>query len=540
MFSHNLRIPYSELGNIFPDTSLFYNYINSFDKIRNLYQWDYRNLDDVFNSTKNILFTSEQRKSIHHAIIDYNKKYNNSQQVLQNIDSLLDENTYTIFTGQQCGVLTGPLYTIYKAMTAIQLSKILSAKGREKFIPVFWIASEDHDIGEVNHIDFPVQDGNLHREYLNIESHKSSIQDIPLNDAFILFLDVIKGLWNQTEFTDKIFELFYHSLNKLSESFAHLMSYLFKEEGLILVEPYLLRELSVPLNEIILDKNTEIQKCLYDNSDQLKSSGLSPAVTWDNALNLFYYHNNKRTKLYPNKDCSELESKEGDFKLSYSELKKSMNNDPSLISHNVITRPIIQDSLFPNAITVCGPGEIAYFSQLKGVYSLFQKKMPVIYPRVSVTLIQKKFQKTIDRFQVTLKDILNCDTENIDKLFKQFENNQSIRQFEENIHKEIQRLLEDAQKRGKDLSDAIIPLMRKVEHEILKLKEKYIKKLEEISGVSRHQFTRLENNIIPKNKLQERVFNVFYYLNYYGDNMIKELLKIVDVCEYSHQVLFYE
>ncbi|HEO65698.1 MAG TPA: bacillithiol biosynthesis BshC, partial [Spirochaetes bacterium] len=265
------------------------------------------------------------------------------------------------------------------------------------------------------------------------------------------------------------------------------------------------------------------------------------ALHWDKGINLFYYQNQARVKLYKEDGENVFVTKNRDFSISVDELKDQIVSSPELFSHNVILRPIIQDTLFPNAITVGGPGEIAYFSQLKGVYKLFQRRMPMIYPRVSLTLFEKKFQKIQKGFDFTIEEIINRDLEaKSQAMTEDFEKDQFVTDFANTMKKELRHLTEEAEKKGKAIADSLKPSVRKIDFEIDKIKDKYLKKIEETQGISKNQIERLKNGITPRLKPQERVFNYFYFMNFHGPSLLSEIMKQVDITDFSHQVLFYE
>ncbi len=541
MFSENVKLPYSHIPSFYPQDSIFLNYIESFEKLKGFYELDYHDLNKLSESLGDYSLPVNEREGLYKAIAPYNLEFNSSEKVKANLEALLSDDCYTICTGQQCGTLTGPLYAIYKAMTAVLLADLLNQKGTARFVPVFWAASEDHDFAEVHHVNFLNPYGDVERLSLDIEGNGRSIQDIDLGDGLSNLFDELKTKWPKTDFTDQVFSLFQKGEEKLSNSFVHLMSSLFKDYGLIIVEPYLLRKLSTPINQIAFEKDIDIHKELQRTTDSLSTMGHTPALHWDKGMNLFYYHNQARVKLYKEDGEDRFTSKNRDFSISMDELKDQIVHSPKLFSHNVVLRPIIQDTLFPNAVTVGGPGEISYFAQLKGVYKLFQRKMPMIYPRVSLTLFEKKFQKIQKRFHFSIEEIINHDLEaKSQAMVDDFEKDQFVMDFAHTMKRELERLTEEVEKKGKTIAETLKPSIRKIDFEVDKIKDKYLKKVEETLGISKNQVERLKNGIIPQLKPQERVFNYFYFMNFHGPSLLSEIMKQVDITDFSHQVLFYE
>ena len=540
MFSENIKLDYSHLSSFYPTNSIYFSYVSSYESLREFYSFDFRSIEGIEEIKSNANISLTARKKLYDAIAPYNLEQNNSDKVKSNLEAILKEETYTIFTGQQAGLLTGPLYTIYKAMTSILMADHLNQKNCGTFVPVFWIASEDHDLAEVNHVCSPSQTGDIATHTLDIENQGFSIGDIRLNNQIDSLIDQLKTDWNQTEFSDQLYSTVQSHAETFSTSFAHLLSTFFKEYGLLIVEPYLLRDLAIPVNEIAVEKEDEINDHVQRAADKLETLHFNTAIKPTENMNLFYYHNNLRSKIHFDKSSSQYTVVGSDVTFSLDELKKKITAEPEKFSQNVVLRPIVQDTLFPNVMTVCGPGEISYFAQLKGVYSLFGKKMPVIYPRASVTLFEKKYQKIKNRFQFTYEEILNNDLDDkSNNLLNQFEQDQRINQFVNSIENELNSLIKESDSLGKNVTESLKPSIRKIEHEALKIREKYLKKLEESQGISRHQIERLKNGFTPKSKPQERVINAFYYINLYGFELIPEIMINIDITQFAHQVLIY-
>ncbi len=540
MFSNNIKIPYSHLSFFSPQQSLASHYISSFDQVKEFYEADYRSLDNISQLRNQAQIDPAQRKRLVEILLNYNKEKNNSPKVLANIEALAAKDCFTVITGQQCGLFTGPLFTIYKAITTVLLAEKLNQAGQGNYIPVFWAASEDHDVAEINQISYANMGGELETLSLDIHEQGLSVSDIDLNNQMDQLIANLKEKWQPTEFSAEIFELLEQNKNSFSQSFIGLISHLFKDYGLVLVEPYLLREFSISINETALNRNEEIYQLLTESSERLIKSGYTPAIQMTEALNLFYYHRKKRCKLLWNDSSKRFESKDKELAISHDELLSKIQQQPELFSQNVVLRPIVQDSVFPNVAYIAGPGEIQYFAQLKDVYGLFNKSMPVIYPRVSLTLFEKKYQKIQKRFHFDIEEILSyqLDGKSHD-FFQRFENEQGVNRFVCCVEKAIGELMTDAELKGKNVVDSLQPSIRKLKHESEKIKEKYLKKIEENLGISKKQIEKLKNGLIPKMKPQERVFNYFYYMNYYGPGLLEHIIREIDIEDFSRQVLYY-
>ena len=249
------------------------------------------------------------------------------------------------------------------------------------------MASEDHDLNEVNRLDYLDLQGNLSRFSFPLEYQGQAVEDIVLKpEHWKELFSQLPEKWTKTEFSASIWKLLYSSKTlSFASSFVKLLSYLFRDRGLLFVEPRLLRELAVPLNEKIFLSLKRVEESLREKQESITRMGYTPRLTLDESLPFFYFHHGKRKKIYskPSKQVYSLSSQgiSEEKEWTFDELKRELSEFPNRFSHNVMLRPFIQDSLFPNIATVVGPYEFEYYTELQGLYEVLGSKLPCLFPQ---------------------------------------------------------------------------------------------------------------------------------------------------------------
>ena len=476
------------------------------------------------------------RQKLVNKLLSYNKKLGAPQQVMQNIESLLQRETYVVITGQQPGVFSGPLYTVYKAISAIVLCEKLSNL-KHCFVPIFWNASEDHDLSEVQHVGIFRQNEPIEIRY-NCRSRRVAFSHMTLDTSELKkMLAMIKDVSPDSEFkalllreTDEVIQ----RSSTISDFFSRFMLYLFGELGLILIEPQPLRDLLTPVFEKLIRSPTECTRILNEEGFRLKRLGYSPKIHKRSNLCNFFVLNEEGKRLQVKYN--------GKFQIadqtySEAELIRLLCADPSKFSANAVTRPITQDFLFPTFAYVAGPNEIAYQAQLKGVYGFFGLEMPVIFPRFGATIVEKKVSKIISKYKMGIPELREPEKltkklvkENIDDLFDSFKS-------------EVSRGMAEVTRRSKSIDETLIRSCFLARGRIFKtievLEDKIAAKLKNHDLVMRQQVTKAHNNLFPYGDLQERKINVLEYLMKFGKGFLRVVKKKFAETDYGEHVVIY-
>jgi len=526
---------------------LFLDYIYDYEKVSHLYKKYFRNKDEYLSHFKKVVDNYSKRNfDLHEIVYKQYSEYSPSENTQNNIEKLKSEKTLTIVTGQQLGILGGPLYTIYKTLTAIKLCEVLSERYNDfNFIPVFWLEGDDHDFNEVNSIGLldlqnefkTIQYG----ENISNDDDRISVGKLKFDEDINDFFYEIKSSIRATEFTDDLLnnlKEFYKPNNSFKESFKNLIFSLFDKYGLIIFDPQenSSKEILKPIfKKEINDFRTNTEKVIKVSADLEENYHAQIKVK---PVNLFYSDEEGRYLIEPTDDGFRLKGKRTKF--TKEELLSTIDASPEKFSPNVLLRPICQDYIFPTAFYVGGPNEIAYFAQLLPMYKLFNLEEPLLYPRKSVTLIEKNIMKTIDKFKLDIKDIFIEKNEleekiiallsgdNTDEIFKKVKD-----EFEITFDKLKAKLFEV----DKTLRDTSSKTQDKILKYVDELKNKTDNAVRRKNETSVNQVNKLSTALYPNSNLQEREINFIYFQNKYGSDILDKIYDELDIDNSGHQLV---
>ncbi|MNH72135.1 putative cysteine ligase BshC [compost metagenome] len=490
--------------------------------------------------------TRVDRKAVVERLRRYNSLHNPSPEVFAALDLLEQPDTYVVTGGQQSGLFTGPVLVIYKAITIIQAAAHASKKLNKPVVPVFWIAGEDHDWEEANHAYVLTRE----LEVTRIRVHKNDDRRTQVGQT-----EVSQDTWNDV--IQKLSEVLQDSEHKadllaslrtaasdsntLTEFFAKLLGEWFGQYGLILLDSSdkELREVEQPVFEQIILNNDQLGQAYRESADQLESLGFSAqAEVAEDGANLFYIHEGERLLLF--KREGRFEDRKGLVSFSFDELLEQARLHPDRFSNNVLTRPLMQDSLLPVLGTVLGAGEIAYWGLTGRAFAAMGLQMPILLPRMSFTMTDAAVQKYMTKYELTFEDVKERLAEkreawlarqvdmDVDSRFDEVI--QSFEALYEPLIEEIGTIRRGLLKLGAANKD-------KIKEQIEFLRQRTQGALEEAHEAALKQWECIGLTLFPLDKPQERVLNVFYYLNMYGHGWIHDLLQIPYEITGGHRIV---
>ncbi|MEK6755794.1 MAG: bacillithiol biosynthesis cysteine-adding enzyme BshC [Bacteroidota bacterium] len=541
-------IEYRELKSVADAFSaLFADYVSDFTRVRQFFCGNFRDDTHWKSALKKVTERTIDRSAIVQILANQNREFHCGVRTLAHIDSLLNDNTVAVVTGQQVGLFTGPLYTIYKTLTTLKLVEHLASRFPEyAFVPIFWLEGEDHDYEEVNSVQL-VDASNEVATFAyqfrgaSSETNLGAVGKIEFDEGIEEVLQAIDQSLMQTEFKPKVIELVRTAYQKgmsFNRAFAHLMNVLLENSGLIFLDPNdkEVKKLLAPLFQRELAETPKFCQLVVDQSAELEKQ--YHAQVKPKALNLFFFHHGGRYLLEPRPDGYSLKGTRQHLAKEY--VQDASVNSPELFSPNVVLRPICQDWLLPTVAYVGGPAEIAYFAQLKPLYEETKIPMPIIYPRASVTIIEEKVEKVLERFSLSLPDLYQ-DLElvkgrvasqlgaiNVDELFGE-------------TVLAIQELLDRAQEPLQGIDPTLLGALDNTTKRILGsvegLKEKAIAAQKRQHEVALRQIDKAANLVFPRLNFQERELNVLYFLNKYGMEFLRWLFNEIKIDLFKHQVI---
>lgn len=437
------------------------------------------------------------------------------------LETLAKPGVVAVVTGQQAGLFGGPAYTLYKALTAIHVARRLGAAGQPA-VPVFWIASEDHDLDEVSHAH--VFDTRLRTVRLDVDESASrgrpvggiAIQSPPLG----ALTTALEGFLHGRETAALVSEC-YRPGRTFAEAFRALLAALLRPYGVVFVDPLepRLRRLAAPLLEKAWSLREELGEAVAARRAELEEAGFHAQVDVQDGAGLF------------------LALEDGIRRKVGS---RAAVGDPAQWSPNALLRPVMQDWLLPTAVYVGGPAEVAYFAQSAALYEKLLGRMPAVLPRAAFTLVDGRTRRLMKRFGVTLDDFLRGEEALVEAVAARLSPAELEREFsgaEATIGSALGRL--GAALAGFDptLGKAMERSRARIGWQLEKMRRKTaraaLRKQAETEQQARHAF-RL---VSPERKLQERYYSFVAFLAQHGTGLLEQLLSATDALRPSHEVL---
>jgi bacillithiol biosynthesis cysteine-adding enzyme BshC len=446
-----------------------------------------------------------------------------TQKVEENLKSLASEKCCAIVTGQQVGIFGGPLYTIYKALHTIILANEFRTLFPEyHFVPVFWQETEDHDFEETSFINIITSNFELRR--ITYESSEDisrrqvggiSFEKEALERAY----SEIESFIPKTDFTDEVLALYrsaYQEGFTFAEAQAAYLGELLSDEGLLILNP----------NSAELKKHAagifrkEIETAPYLSGrinavgKELVASGYHAQLEQE-GMNLFLADSGKRYKVSKTETGFSYNS----VAISGEKLNEMLDEHPERFSMNVVMRPLVQDTILPTIAYSAGPGEIAYFAQLRAAYEWAGIAMPLIVPRIGMTILEDRFDKLFAKYTITAEDFLQRSDE-ILKTLLQTEQETVLSEAFTKVQTNIDALLESVRpvisETDTTLDPALTTLKGKLLTAVKDFESKSLAAERKKQSGTKQQFEKAMNVLLPYGKLQERELNLLYFLNKYG------------------------
>jgi bacillithiol synthase len=512
--------------------------------------FDYKepfNNRDFFKRQQELKNYSFPRNELTEYLSSYNQKIGTSDKTLNNIQKLKSSDGLAVVGGQQAGLLTGPLLVIYKCISTIHLAKQAEKELGVPVAPVFWIAGEDHDMDEINHVMVPKNDTAKKISLKAASSVKSSASLWQWNpdDVKPWLKDVFRS-FGETAFTNDFLaqtERFLYESDSIVTFFAKLLSHWFSEEGLILLDsgdPEF-KKLQFNFLEQMIRNNLDIDQAFRVQTKNLNDKGFNdPIEVQENNAHLFYTKNGERILLF--RDEFGFTSKEKNFTISQRELLKEVELYPEKFSNNVVTRPLMQEFLLPTLSFIAGPGEISYWAALGKVFRHFDRKMPVLMPRLSITLVPQKINGLLSSKNLKADQVLVEGTEKYKRDWfdenRPVETNDSIETVKSDIVKSYSQLVKLAEEIDPKLLPVAEQNLNRILSEIDYMEQKMEQRVRKKVKIPLAEFDEIMLELKPGGVLQERVWNVYQYMNEEGSDLIKDLLEFPFCFNEKHKIVF--
>ena len=521
------------------------DYFYDFGRVAEFYGGDFRDPAAFERQSQAVLSRDIPRRELAGILADQNRSYGCGPETLDRIERLARDRAGAIVTGQQVGLFSGPLYTVYKALTAIKLADELSRRGPGSHVAVFWLASDDHDLAEIDHITLLDKDNRLEaiRCPMPLVESRVPVSNLLLPPDIADCLRGLEDLTPATEFKSGILaglSAAYAPGRGYAQAFAQWMTRLFGSMGLIFIDaadPRLKAMGQEVFRREIAEDSPSTRRAL-EASERLRQAGYGAQVPLhEGILNVFYADGERRS----------IQHRDGTFVIHGREpgvgkgdLLARVRENPAAFSPNVLLRPIYQDALLPTVAYVGGQAEIAYFGQLKGAYQAFGLPMPVIYPRKSLTVLEKSIGRILEKYGLTIPDTWKEPDALVagvaaQKVPDALEN--ALRRGRADLEADFGSLKAEATAFDPGLERSFDLARGKIGRQWEFLEEKVCQAASRRDETARRQVRKAAVHLYPNGRLQERVFNIVPYLIKYGGDFLERLDRAVDIGVHDHQVL---
>jgi len=477
-----------------------------------------------------------------------NKANGASEETLKNLNLLREDDCVAVVTGQQAGLFTGPLYTIYKALSAVKLTECLRGRGY-KAVPVFWIATEDHDFEEVSKVEVIGKRGDLVKLKNEPQRCRENLPVgyVKLDDSIDKTIKELFDALPHTEFTGEIKSLIEKSWTPQTDygdAFARLLAKITGKFGLILLCPLdaRLKKLAAPVYIEAVKKSDEIVSALIKRSDELKENGYHAQVLiTPDYFPLFWQSKNKTRHAIKKTAAGTYKIKDSEREFSLAELTEIAAVEPQRFSPSVVLRSVVQDYLLPTVCYFGGAAEIAYFAQSAEVYRILERPATTIFHRQSFTIVEPKHAKTLEKYDLQLKDLFAGVQNVLPRIVEKHLNPEMGRVFadvEEKINIELNRLDRSLSVFEPTLAENLANRRRKIIYHVGNLRNKFHHAQMRKDAAVMRQVETAFNALLPNKHLQERSLNVASFVNRHGLYLIDWIYAAIDLDDKEHRIIY--
>ncbi|HEX7289337.1 MAG TPA: bacillithiol biosynthesis cysteine-adding enzyme BshC [Candidatus Angelobacter sp.] len=525
-------LPFSSI----PHTSrLFQDYLHHFEKVRSFYArpplaeaWWKEELQAV-------RYPDERRRKMAALLERQNRAFGAGTKTLKNIERLR-QGAAAVVTGQQVGLFGGPLFSVLKAVTVALLAEKTGA------VPVFWLATEDHDLAEVNALNLPAAD-HLKRFTVNVpHTEGAPVGSIFFGDEVTAAAQQIEALFGQSEITELLAPA-YRKGETFGSAFASFYAQVFSDLGIVLLDPLdaEVHGVAQPLFRSALDKAEIINQALARRGQELEAAGYHAQVNVTPSHTLCFYledgaRDGARTPVRHEGDEFVI----GTRRLTRADLLKETEQSPERFSANVLLRPVLQDYLLPTLCYIGGPAEIAYFAQAETVYRHLAGRVTPVVPRIFATLIEPRQAKLLERYGLKLEDVF-VPPEKLRELVASRALPESItKSFDEaagHLEQALATIGPALETLDKTLVDAAENAAGKMRYQLQSLRDKAARAEARKNDELQRHADELAALLYPNKELQEREIGALYFLLKYGKGFIVQLKELVDERCMEHQVI---
>ncbi|MGK7394891.1 MAG: bacillithiol biosynthesis cysteine-adding enzyme BshC [Candidatus Cyclobacteriaceae bacterium M3_2C_046] len=519
-----MKLEKINLGETHSFSPIFLDYIDQNDALKPFYHL-YPNLDHFQEQLNSKTLAEPIRQELTQVLNEQYHPLPQSEKLRKNIGALAEAKTFTITTGHQLNLFTGPMFFIYKIVTVINLCKKLQERYPDyHFVPVYWMASEDHDFAEINHFHL------FNQTYTWQTEQKGPVGRFST--------DGIDKVLDELPEKPEIFEKAYLEHENLATATRYLVNELFGEQGLVILnaDHPRLKKLFIPFTKNDILENTS-NHLVEQASRDLADNGYKNQV-FSREINFFYMKDQLRERLVKEEDFYKVLNSSVTF--TQEELIREIETHPEHFSPNVVTRPVYQESILPNLAYIGGPAEIAYWMQLKPVFDHCQLPFPILIPRNFGLVINKTSAKKIHKVNLATSEIFLKINDLKEKYLEQNGlNTYQLDQPSQHMHKVFDQIKQAAREIDPSLEGFIGAEENKVDKMISNIEKRLKKAEEKRQEVALRQLENIREKLFPGDGLQERTDNFLnFYLN--SPELLDFLLHHFDPLDFRFNIIWDE
>jgi len=569
-----LRVETIPFDQIPQQTRLFLDYLHDPTALRRFYPEAVRFHYEVSQRRDHVLANHKSdRSTVCDALEQMNRKWVASEKTLANIRRLREPDCIAVVSGQQAGLFTGPLYTIYKALSAVKLAECMSQRGI-KSVPVFWIATEDHDFPEVATAEIINRDCVLSSVSVPAEVHPDGLPvgRVVLDETIETSIQSLLAALPKTEFSDdleKLLRAAYQPGRKFGDAFAQMMTALIGEQGLILLDPLdpQLKQVAAPLYADAARRAHDIALAIVNRSHELEEAGYHAQVApSENSFPLFWHDDNGARHALTRNEHGKYQAKgpgqapdpgapsraarlgsggegglDSNAEFTADELAEWALREPDRFSPNVTLRAVVQDFLLPTIAYYCGAAEIAYFAQTAEVYRILDRPATPILHRASLTLVEKHTWRSLDRYGIRLVDFFGGADHVLARVVKEYLGKETSEAFDHttrSFNNELDDLQEQLRRVDPTLAEALEKGRRKINYQIDGLRTRFNRAQVGRDEAVHRQIERAFDLLYPGKALQERHINITSLLARHGRYVIDWIYNAIELESNDHEVVY--
>ncbi len=476
-----------------------------------------------------------------------NEELGSSDAVQRAIEDLEKPDSVAVLTGQQVGLFTGPILTIYKALTALRLSAELRSHGFNS-VPIFWMASDDHDLAEITRLTMQGPGPEFHafdaREMLfgvkELSYRPVGAIRLPetIQNVVAEYFASFPGDWN-AELRAQVAWACQPGAT-FAEAFGRLMARLFRDRGLILFDPRApaAKKLFAGVIHKALMEARMLRTRLAERGQALKEMGLGPQVAVLPRSTLVFLEDEGERRLLLTGD-HDFFFKETGRHYTLEELLDLTVAEPERFSPNVLLRPVVQDHLFPTVAYVGGPAEVSYFAQIEPLYRFFSRLMPAVWPRSSFTVLDPETTSIMERYDLSLEDCFQGKHKVIRQILRaqpaRFE--VLLAELSREVDQGIAELRPSLVSAEASLGPAADTVRRKLLHRVASLQTKFVNFEMRRNSLLHREVSQALNSCYPRSNLQERELGAYGLLSRLGPSLLDTLFESVDTQAFTHRIV---